>query len=220
MTQFSTAVTQTTLFVNAAEGLVLASASPRRKDLLGSLGLKFSVVPSLIEETPLQDETPRDHVLRLSVEKARDVAARKQVAGRWFIGSDTIVVHNTRLLGKPQDEQEAAGMLRALSGNSHDVYSGYAVHDRASGQTLQGAVRTRVTFRRLTEAEIAGYIATGEPRDKAGAYAIQGLGAFLVRAIEGSYTNVVGLPLSEVIDALLSMKAIFPYRDPLFQPVA
>lgn len=220
MTHVSTAVTQTTLFVNAAEELVLASASPRRRDLLGSLGLKFTVVPSLIEEIPLHNETPREHVLRLSVEKACDVAGRKQVAGRWFIGSDTIVVHNARLLGKPQDEQDAAAMLRALSGNSHEVYSGYAVHDRVSGQTLQGAVRTRVTFRRLTAAEIAGYIATGEPRDKAGAYAIQGLGAFLVRAIEGSYTNVVGLPLSEVVDTLLTMKAIFPYQDPLSQPVA
>lgn len=220
MTHVFPAVTQTALFVNAAEELVLASASPRRKDLLGSLGLKFSVVPSLIEETPLQDETPRDHVLRLSFEKAREVAGRKQVAGRWFIGSDTIVVHNARLLGKPRDGLEAAAMLRTLSGNSHEVYSGYAVHDRASGQTLQGAVRTRVTFRRLTEAEIAGYIATGEPHDKAGAYAIQGLGAFLVRTIEGSYTSVVGLPLSEVIDTLLSMKAIFPYQDPLSQPVA
>lgn len=202
--------THAKLFRNAAEGLVLASASPRRRDLLATLGLRFGIQPSLIEETPLADEQPRPHVIRLSEAKALDVAARDATGGRWFIGSDTIVVQDGRLLGKPADERQAAVMLRALSGRFHEVHSGFAVHDRRNGRTLSGAVLTRVLFRELTEAEIAGYIASGEPRDKAGSYAIQGLGAYMVRAIEGSYTSVVGLPLSEVIDALLAQGAILP----------
>lgn len=198
------------LFRNAAQGLVLASASPRRRDLLAGLGLRFRIQPSGVEETPLAGEEPRPHVIRLSEAKALDVAARAEAGERWFIGSDTIVVQDGLLLGKPADDREAAVMLRALSGRRHEVHSGFALHDRHSGRTLSGAVLTRVLFRELTEAEIAGYIASGEPRDKAGSYAIQGLGAYMVRAIEGSYTSVVGLPLSEVIDALLAQGAILP----------
>ena len=198
----------THLFRNPPGTLVLASASPRRRELLASLGLDFAVIPSCAEENPLDGELPRAHVLRLSCAKALDVAERKNIGGRWFVGSDTIVVQDGLLLGKPADDKQAHSMLSALQGRRHDVYSGFAVYDRQTGQTLSGAARTGVQFRELTGAEIAGYIATGEPRDKAGAYAIQGLGAYLVRAIEGSYTSVVGLPLSEVVDALLSLGAI------------
>ncbi|MDO3377464.1 Maf family protein [Geoalkalibacter halelectricus] len=198
------------LFHNLPQTLILASASPRRRELLASLGLEFSVVPSRAEETPLDDEPPRAHVLRLSHDKALEVARRDEVAGRWFLGSDTIVVQDGQLLGKPADDAQAADMLRALQGRRHEVYSGFAVHDRHTGQTLCESQCTRVRFRELTAVEIAGYIATGEPRDKAGAYAIQGLGAYLVRDIEGSYTNVVGLPLSEVVDVLLTLGAIVP----------
>lgn len=188
--------------MNKKSAIVLASASPRRRELLTRVGLEFEVVPSRAEETRIEAETPEDHVVRLSEEKALEVAGRKEVSGRWFIGSDTVVVRDDAILGKPADPAEAAVMLRSLSDRAHRVISGYAVHDRQTGLTRSAAVTTRVYFKRLTEAEIGEYIATGEPFDKAGAYAIQGIGAFMVPRIEGSYTNVVGLPLCEVIEVL------------------
>ncbi|MBE0596861.1 MAG: septum formation inhibitor Maf [Desulfuromonadales bacterium] len=194
--------------LESSQLLVLASASPRRRDLLASVGIAFSVVPSELPEELLPGETPREHVLRLSREKATQVAAQAGIAGRWFLGSDTIVLRDDTVLGKPRDAAEAADMLRSLSGRSHQVISGYAVHDRQRGVTEAGAVQTTVWFKPLTAAEIAGYIATGEPMDKAGAYAIQGIGAFMVKAIEGSYTNVVGLPLCEVVELLERLGAI------------
>jgi septum formation protein len=191
-----------------APPIVLASASPRRRELLSSLGLRFTVVASRTHETLLAGESPQEHVVRLSRDKAREVAERPGVPGRWFIGSDTVVVRDGIILGKPEDPAEAAAMLRSLSGRWHQVWSGYAIFDRHAGCTLSGAVVTRVRFKELTEREIAGYIATGEPFDKAGAYAIQGIGAFMVPAIEGSYTSVVGLPLCEVVDALEQLGAL------------
>ncbi|MFA5517301.1 MAG: Maf family nucleotide pyrophosphatase [Desulfuromonadales bacterium] len=188
--------------------IVLASASPRRRELLASVGIDFAVVASEIPEELGPGETPSEHVLRLSREKAIEVAGRAEVPGRWFIGSDTIVLRDGDVLGKPRDAAEAAGMLRSLSDRTHRVLSGYAVHDRRSGATEADVIATTVRFRRLTEAEIAGYIATGEPQDKAGAYAIQGIGAFMVRGIEGSYTNVVGLPLCEVVETLERLGAV------------
>lgn len=188
--------------------IVLASASPRRRELLERVGLVFQVVPSAIDETPLRGESAEAHVLRLSHEKALDVANRRGQTGRWFIGSDTVVVRDDTLLGKPIDVNEATAMLASLSGRSHRVISGYAVHDRKSGRTLTAAVTTWVFFKELTAFEIEGYIASGEPFDKAGAYAIQGLGAFMVPRIEGSYTNVVGLPLCEVLATLQEMGAL------------
>jgi len=190
------------------QGIVLASASPRRCELLEQVGIPFQIIPSSIDETLLADETAEDHAIRLSRHKALEVAGRQAVAGRWFIGSDTIVVRDNVILGKPIDAAEARQMLTSLSGRSHRVISGYAVHDRDSGQTISAAVVTRVFFKKLTSREIEGYIATGEPFDKAGAYAIQGIGSFMVPRIEGSYTNVVGLPLCEVIAALEEMAAI------------
>jgi septum formation protein len=189
-------------------GIVLASASPRRRELLAQVGLAAEVVPADVDETVLPGETPQNHVVRLSAAKAMAVADRPDVAGRWFIGSDTVVVRDDCILGKPADAAAAAAMLRSLSGRSHEVVSGYAVFDRNRGRTLSGAVVTRVWFKALTEQEIAGYLATGEPFDKAGAYAIQGLGAFMVPRIEGSYPNVVGLPLCEVIAALEELGAV------------
>jgi septum formation protein len=190
------------------EGIVLASASPRRRELLAQIGLAATVVPADVDETVLAGETPEIHVVRLSEAKALAVAGRHDTAGRWFIGSDTVVVRDGIILGKPADAAEAAAMLHSLSGRGHEVVSGYAVHDRNSGRTISGAVATRVWFKELTAEEIAGYIATGEPFDKAGAYAIQGRGAFMVPRIEGSYPNVVGLPLCEVIAALEEFNAI------------
>lgn len=191
--------------------IVLASASPRRRELLAQVGVAARVVPAAIDESVLPGETAEQHVVRLSQAKADAVAARPQVAGRWFIGSDTVVVRDDVILGKPADAGDAAAMLRSLAGRAHTVVSGYAVHDRVTGRTLSAAVTTRVWFKALTEREIAGYLATGEPFDKAGAYAIQGVGAFMVTHIEGSYPNVVGLPLCEVLAALEQLGAPPPF---------
>jgi len=130
------------------------------------------------------------------------VALNCAVEGRWFLGSDTIVLRDGAILGKPRSPEEAFAMLQSLSGRGHRVVSGYALFDRETGEAESGAVTTTVNFKRLSREEIDGYIATGEPFDKAGAYAIQGIGAFMVKNIEGSYTNVVGLPLCEVVDLL------------------
>ena len=201
--------------MNSHPKLVLASASPRRRELLAQLGIRFAVVAGNAPEELLPGESPEQHVVRLAGDKAREVAGRKEVSGRWFLGSDTIVLRDETLLGKPRDAAEAAAMLRSLSGRSHRVLSGYAVLDRDSGVNLAGAVATTVRCKELTDQEIAGYIATGEPFDKAGAYAIQGIGAFMVRSIEGSYSNVVGLPLCEVVDLLERLGAIRLFEVPL-----
>jgi len=191
----------------SAPQIVLASASPRRKELLTRIGLDIAVIPADIDETVLPDELPEAHVERLSLAKAHAIAARRDVGGRWFIGSDTVVVRDDVIIGKPASTADAAVMLRSLAGRSHRVVSGYAVVDREQNRFEAAAIVTRVTFRELTDAEIAGYIATGEPADKAGAYGIQGIGASLVRSIDGSYTNVVGLPLCEVVETLERMGA-------------
>ncbi len=193
--------------------IVLASASPRRRDLLAQLGIRFAVVPSNASEEQIPGESPQQFVVRLSVEKAREVANRSEQPGRWFIGSDTIVLRDDTILGKPADAADAAAMLRSLSGRSHYVLSGYAIYDREEDTTVSGAVSTQVRFKELTEREIAGYIATGEPMDKAGSYAIQGIGAFMVLGISGSYTNVVGLPLCIVVDELERLGAVRLFED-------
>ncbi len=197
-----------------AHQLVLASASPRRRELLAQLGLRFAVVPGNAPEELLAGEGPEEHVVRLARDKACEVGGRNDVPGRWFLGSDTIVLCDENVLGKPRDAKEAAAMLRGLSGRSHRVLSGYAVFDRESGASVAGAVTTTVRFKELTDAEIAGYIATGEPFDKAGAYAIQGIGAFMVLGIEGSYSNVVGLPLCEVVEVLERLGAVRLFAAP------
>lgn len=189
-----------------ASSIILASASPRRQELLASAGVTFSVVPGDIDETPYPGEEPTAHVVRLAEEKAREASAR--AAGRFFIGADTIVVLEGEILGKPRDEADAAVMLRKLSNRMHHVITGFAVVDHESGRTVSRAVSTEVYFRKITDAEIAAYIATGCPLDKAGAYAIQGGAASMVEKINGSYTNVVGLPLCEVVGALRELAAV------------
>lgn len=192
--------------------IVLASGSPRRRELLAQVGIRCTVIPSVVDESLRPGETPAQHVLRLALEKAQEVARRPDSPGRWFIGSDTIVLRDDCILGKPADAAEAASMLRSLSGRSHQVLSAFAVYDRESARSHCEVVTTKVWFKPLTGREIAGYIAGGEPFDKAGSYAIQGLGAFMVTAIEGSYTNVVGLPLAQVVAALegLGALSLFP----------
>lgn len=186
--------------------IILASASPRRVELLHSAGITFEVRPGEIDETYLDGEAPEAHVLRLAGEKARAVAAR--AAGRFFIGADTIVVSQGEVMGKPRDAADAERMLGKLSGTSHEVITGFSVFDRETGREIAEAVKTLVYFKPLRTDEIQAYIATGCPFDKAGAYAIQGNAACMIRRIEGSYTNVVGLPLCEVVEALRSLGAI------------
>lgn len=185
--------------------IILASASPRRAELLESAGIRFEVVPGHIDETPLPGELPVDHVLRLAREKAAEVALRE--TGRIFIGADTIVLCDGEIMGKPRDNDDAKRMLAKLSGRTHQVITGFALMDRRDGRTITRAVSTDVSFKPLQEAEIAVYVATGCPLDKAGAYAIQGGAAYMVARIDGSYTNVVGLPLCEVVEALRELGA-------------
>ncbi len=186
--------------------IILASASPRRVELLASTGITFEVTPSAIPETAIPGETPDEHVLRLSREKALDVAGK--TGGRFFIGADTIVLCDGEIMGKPEDSADAERMLRKLSGTAHEVITGFTVYDVENDFHLSKAVSTRVFFKELRGEEIQAYIDTGCPFDKAGAYAIQGGAAYMIPKIEGSYTNVVGLPLSEVVEMLRQMGAL------------
>jgi septum formation protein len=186
--------------------IVLASASPRRTELMALAGIEFTVAPADICEDVLPGEAPADHVIRLSREKADAVAAK--VDGSFFIGADTIVVLEGAILGKPVDAADAARMLAGLSGRDHEVITGFTVFDKASSIHISRSVCTEVTFKKLEEKEIAAYIATGCPMDKAGAYAIQGGAVHFVRAINGSYTNVIGLPMTELYEVLQTMQAV------------
>lgn len=177
--------------------IILGSESPRRRKLLSSLGVRFRVIPARVDETLENGERPQDHVTRLARMKAETVAGR--FPDLWVLGADTIVVIGGRILGKPENREEARSMLEELSGNTHDVLTGYAlIHARLAGLERVRWVRSRVYMRVLSADEIEGYVATGEPMGKAGAYAIQGMGAGIVERLSGSYTNVVGLPLCEV----------------------
>jgi septum formation protein len=174
--------------------LVLASGSPRRRELLTAAGIAFEAVPVEIDETLFNNETAHEHVRRLAKEKAAAAFANRPDAV--VLGADTIVLAYDGILGKPRDAEDAARMLRALSGRAHEVLTGVAVVS-ARGSAVEVA-RTRVWFHPLSDAEIADYIASGEPHDKAGAYAIQGLASKFVDRIDGSYSNVVGLPVALV----------------------
>lgn len=172
--------------------IILASSSPRRKELLKRLGWKFSVIPATAEETRVLDESPSRMVTRLSELKGRSVAAEHPDS--LVIASDTTVAVDGEIFGKPRDLADAQRMLRCLSGRLHHVYSGLSVSWQ--GRALSGYDVTEVTFRELGDDDINGYIATGEPWGKAGAYAIQGRGSLLVNGIRGDYTTVVGLPVA------------------------
>lgn len=180
--------------------IVLASASPRRRDILAMTGLAFVVDPSDYEEDMSIDLEPNKLARFLSLQKARHVAGKYNDA--LVISADTFIVLQGRVLGKPANPGAALLMLRLLNGTTHTVITGFTVLDTASGRGSSGSVETRVTFKRLTIRELSSYIRTGEPLDKAGAYAIQGLGALLVEKIEGDYLNVIGLPLSALADSL------------------
>lgn len=189
------------------QSLVLASRSPRRQQLLAQLGVAVTVVPADIDETPGPDETPRQYVERIAREK---VAATGSPAGACVLGADTAVVLDGCILGKPGDADAARQTLRRLSDRTHSVFTAVAL--RSAGDTAVICTETRVTFRALSAAECECYLATEEPWDKAGAYGIQGLGGAFVARIDGSYSNVVGLPLCETL-ALLRQAGIASALD-------
>jgi septum formation protein len=180
--------------------LILASASPRRSELLRWAGLDFEIHPGEVDETTGTDESPRDYVLRLALAKADKVAA--VFPDSWVLSADTSVVAGGQILGKPQSHREARKMLQLLAGRPHQVITGVCLLNKNMRINVLKHVTTRVRFRALTEDDIERYIASGEVWDKAGAYAIQGQGAAMIHEIEGSYTNVIGLPIEEVIEIL------------------
>jgi septum formation protein len=185
--------------------LVLASSSPRRQELLRLIGLTFETVPADIDETWQNGEAPARHAERLARAKAAAIGR----PGAVVVGADTIVVVDGAILGKPRDADDAAAMLRRLSGREHAVHTGIAV--AYGGRIVAGVETTRVTFQPLEEETIAAYVATGEPLDKAGAYGIQGYGAVLVARIDGDYFTVMGLGLGRLVALLAKVGLVYRF---------
>lgn len=188
--------------------LILASGSPRRRNLLGRLGLDFDVIISDEPETLATDLAPAEQATALAKRKATAVAGA--VDRGLVLGADTIVVLDGKILGKPRDDEDAVRMLRGLSGRDHEVITGLALVDAASSSGQRQTVQTVVKVHPLSEDTIAAYVATGEPRDKAGAYAIQGIGSSLIEGFDGCYNNVVGLPLCAVASMLAASGVAAP----------
>ena len=188
--------------------LILASGSPRRKTLLQDLGLEFEVIAAQVEEKPRAGEKPEDFVLRAASDKAGAVSCDNPAS--WVLGADTVVVHGGRILGKPGDGEEALSVLLALSGQKHLVHTGFCLANVKKQVSVSRLVTTEVYFSSFSEEIAAAYVASREPLDKAGAYGIQGAGGVLVEKINGSYSNVVGLPLVEVIQEMLRYKLVAP----------
>jgi septum formation protein len=194
---------------------VLASSSPRRRELLKTLGLSFNIIPSELSEEgggEIQANDPYIWTQNCARAKAEAVAERlaDDDEDRWYLGVDTVVIVENEILGKPGDEDEAREWLEKLSGRWHQVISGYCLLNPKSKSVHSGSVSTDVRIKDLSEDEISAYIKTNEPFDKAGGYAAQGVGAAFIQEIRGSYTNVVGLPLSEVLDDMLRLGIIEP----------
>jgi septum formation protein len=170
------------------------------------MGFEFDIIPSRIEEDFISEESPSQHVIRLAEAKATEVGRR--YPDRWVIAADTVVFINGSILGKPKNREEALAMLRMLSGQEHWVLTGFSVRHLEKGIGDHKAVETSVKVKALTPIEMEWYINTGEPFDKAGGYAIQGVGSFMIEWVRGSYTNVVGLPLCELVEMLVRLEAI------------
>jgi septum formation protein len=186
--------------------LILASKSPRRYELLKQMGFNFEVIPSRVAEDFIQGESPQEHVLRLAEAKALEIGS--QHPAQWVIGADTVVYVDGIILGKPKNRNEAMGMLQRLNGKEHSVVTGISVHHIEEKKGDLEAVQTTVKIKNLTPVEMEWYVQSGEPFDKAGGYAIQGIGSFMVESIHGSYTNVVGLPLCELMQMLVRLGAL------------
>jgi septum formation protein len=189
--------------MTAPRPLILASASPRRRELLAGAGVAFEVVPAEVPEERRPGETPAAFATRLAREKADAVAGRNdRVAPRLVLGADTIVVLGDEVLGKPDDAGHAVELLERLAGREHRVLTAVAVVESGSGRCFQALVESRVTLRSASTQELRRYVASGEPLDKAGAYALQGEGRRFVTRVEGSESNVIGLPLEETLALL------------------
>jgi len=188
---------------------ILASASPRRRELLGSIGLDFEIVPSHIPEVRGEGEAPEEYVARLSREKAAAIA--REHHDRWIIAADTTVLLGEQLLEKPGDVDDAKRMLATIAGKTHIVYTGVTVMNASRDYHDTRVAESEVRMLPLDASEIAWYVTTGEPMDKAGAYAVQGIGAMFIDSIHGSYTNVVGLPLA-LLFQMLRRAGIDPLR--------
>ncbi len=186
--------------------IILASQSPRRRQMLEQMGLKLDIRPADVDESNGKNLLPKEFVEYLSRLKAQ--AVMDDIPDAWVIGADTIVVADDRILGKPRDNQQAVEMLKFLSGREHFVYTGFTIGNIEKQIITTQTAETRVRFKPLSDSEIQWYARTNEPYDKAGGYGIQGKGGFMVASIEGSYTNVVGLPLCKVIDALVELGVI------------
>ncbi len=180
--------------------IILASASPRRKELLEQIGLKFEVEPSNYREDLATGLAPHELARKISLGKAQAVAGKHRNAV--VIAADTFIVFRGRVLGKPHTQVEAKEMLQTLNGKSHCVITGFTIVDTDKNKALSGSVETKVWLRRLTPKEIDAYVRSKEPLGKAGGYAIQGLGSVIVERIQGDYFNVVGLPLSALVESL------------------
>jgi septum formation protein len=220
-----------------ATQLILASASPRRKELLEKIGFSVKIIPAEVEEARLPDEPPPEFVKRMSRAKVLSVVQRllstlsvspaegapaipvspvagmREPPGRWVVGADTIVVLDNELLGKPKDADQAFDMLQRLAGREHTVVTGFCVFDMLKNKEGIQAVVSRVKLKPMSRTEIERYLSVGESLDKAGAYAVQGVGAYLIDSIQGSYSNVVGLPLCQLMEMFEEMGAhdILPY---------
>jgi septum formation protein len=204
------------LFLGALmKTLILASQSPRRKHLLKQIGMKFQVIPSRAAEVISSRQSPGENAQRIALEKAADVAARLQKG--IVIGADTLVVLDHHVLGKPKSKDDAKRMLRLLSGREHSVFTGFALRDVETGKHTGGVEETKVRFRKLTEKEIADYVNSGSPMDKAGSYGIQDdFGAVFIERVNGCFYNVVGFPLARFYSTLQRFEAdlkTFPARE-------
>lgn len=199
--------------MNRTPDLILASASPRRRELLESLGLVLTIAPVDIDEAARAGEPVRDYAVRVAAEKCDAAVARQGATALAVLGADTIVSISHEILGKPADEAQAAAMLQRLAGRRHEVLTAYRI--RLGERMVERLVSTFVTFRLLDGKEVAAYLASGEWSGKAGAYAIQGIAGSFVTEVRGSFTNVVGLPVAEVIADLRALEAL-----PGYPPVA
>jgi septum formation protein len=183
--------------------IILASQSPRRKQLLEQIGLEFYIIPSNFEENIEGEKFSPKLIETLAYQKALEVSQRNEVQAL-IIGADTVVILGKDLLGKPKDEEEARIMLQKLSNNTHKVVTAIAIIDKYENETLINHAESKVTFKKLSDREITDYIKTGEPMDKAGAYGIQAYGSIFVTKVEGCYNNIVGLPLNLLSEMLKS----------------